>query len=74
MRFHEIAGGFRVPISSEERNILDLVVAGAVSNSDLDERQQEVARRMVGRGLLTRHHVKDEMIFVPSADPNLWRC
>ena len=52
MRFHEIASGLRVPVSSEEQRMLDRIAVDGSNISDMDERSQEVARRMVSRGLL----------------------
>ncbi len=54
MRFFEITSGVRMPVSCEEQAILDKAATGALRKVDLDERDQEVARRMVTRGLLNR--------------------
>ncbi len=53
MRWHEIASGLRVHVSGEERDILDRA-ADKLDDNELDERDQEVARQMVSRGLLRR--------------------
>jgi hypothetical protein len=55
MRYHEISAGTRVPVSSEEQDLLDLASEGVLDNSTLNDRQKEVARNMVSRGLLRRH-------------------
>lgn len=55
MRYHEISAGTRVPVSSEEQDLLDLSSKGVLDNNTLDDRQKEVARNMVSRGLLRRH-------------------
>lgn len=53
MRYYEITSGVRLPVSGEEQDILDKV-GSSLKKSSLDEREQEVARRMVTRGLLNR--------------------
>ncbi len=54
MRYFEIAGGIRMPISEEETALLDQAKDNLVEDSELDERNQEVARKMVSRGLFNR--------------------
>jgi hypothetical protein len=53
MRYFEIAGGFRMPINEEEQEVLTLIQESEleIEDSNLDERQQELARQMVSRGL-----------------------
>lgn len=49
--------GFQVPIGSEEQSILDKCTAKMYKNN-LDDREQEVARLMVSKGVL--HRLKDD--------------
>jgi hypothetical protein len=64
----------RVPISSEERDILTAVEEnGHLVRDDLDERKAEIARQMVTRGLLLRLRVDGNICFGPNADHNLRR-
>jgi hypothetical protein len=53
MLYVENTAGMRIPISKEEEEVLNKV-AGGVDKSSLDEREQEVARLMVTRGILKR--------------------
>lgn len=73
MRFFEIIGGFRVPVSGEESEILSLSDLAPLPEINMDERQQEVARLMVSRGLLRRHGKTGDMNYSPNYDPNLRR-
>ncbi len=75
MRFYEISSGFRVPISEEEQEIINLAAdEGKIAKSSLDERQQEVARMMVTRGLLIRERDEDDQIFLrPNSPDDIWR-
>lgn len=75
MRFYEISGGFRVPVSKEEQQIIDLALDasnGELMKSDLDERQQEVARIMVTKGLLRRLKDEDHLYFKVNSE-EIWR-
>jgi hypothetical protein len=55
MRYHEIASGLKIPISGEEQSILDMAQDSVIQQHNMDERGQEVIRRMVTRGLVSRH-------------------
>ena len=76
MRFHEISSGFRIPVSKEEQDVLDLISSkkGSVPKTDFDERQEEVARKMVTRGLLHRSKDSDGNIVISSNNiDDVWR-
>ena len=76
MRFHEIRGGLQIPVSSEEQDLIDLIESqegNFIEKKDLDERQQEVARKMVSRGVLDRAKRDGSLYFVVSKLDDLWR-
>lgn len=73
MRYYEIACGFRVPVSSEEQEVLDMVGHDESPNEDMDERTQEVARKMVSRGVLNRVVHDGKMHFKANSARNIWR-
>jgi hypothetical protein len=74
MRFFEISSGLRVPVSEEEQLLLDRAIAKKqVRHDDLNEREQEVARLMVSRGLLHRRKNDDGMFYEPNDAADLWR-
>jgi hypothetical protein len=73
MRYFEIAGGFRVPASADEMAILSLADGGNdIARNDLNDRQNEIARTMVSRGLLRRFKKDEVTFFRPNAD-DTWR-
>ena len=72
MRYFEIASSVQIPISCEEQDLLDKVKS-SFPRDDLDERDQEVARLMVSRGVL-RQVMKDQKVFYkPNSDKDIWR-
>lgn len=73
MRYFEIEGGFRMHINEEERELLDAAKENLLADEQLDERQQEVARKMVSRGLLIRHESDDKLYYAPNGLPDIWR-
>lgn len=74
MRFYEISSGLRIPVSEEEQELLDAISEkGSIGKSALDERQQEVARLMVSRGLLVREREDDAICFRPNSAADIWR-
>ena len=72
MRYFEIAGGSRIDISEEERDLLALANDN-VLEEDLDERNQEVALQMVSKGLLVRHEEDDKAYYKPNGLQNIGR-
>jgi hypothetical protein len=65
MKFIEIAGNLQIGITNEELVLLEKV-KGAVTHifkHQLDEREQEVARRMVHRGILVRSMYEGNICF-----------
>lgn len=74
MRYFEITSGMRVPISGEERALLNRVEeTGHIARDTLDEREAEIARQMVRRGVLVRLRVDGKVCFGANADHNLRR-
>jgi len=76
MRFHEIRGGIQIPVSSEEQDLIDLIESqegNFIKRSELDERQREVARKMVSRGVLDRTQRDGSLFYVVSRLDDLWR-
>lgn len=74
MRYFEISSGFRMPISEEEQALL---AKGddhkSIRADDLAEREGEVARLMVNRGLLDRHRDDKGMFYTVNDCADLWR-
>jgi hypothetical protein len=76
MRFREIRGGIQMPVSLEEQALIDLIESQEgefVQRSELDERQKEVARKMVSRGVLDRTQRDGSLYYVVSKLDDLWR-
>lgn len=75
MRYHEIASGLRLPVSSEERGLLDRAEEQhGLEHGSLDERDQEVARKMVSRGLLNRTRDQNQrIVYRVSSVKDIWR-
>lgn len=73
MRWCEIAGGIQIFLSREEQSIIDRVSKGRKPQSSFDEREQEIARRMVSRGVLRCVRVNDELHY-ECDHQDLWRC
>lgn len=75
MRFLDIRGGMRVPVSNEE-----MLVAERVKQHDeplprgaLNIREQELARQLVHRGVLDRVLIDERIHFVYNETDELWR-
>lgn len=76
MRFREIRGGLQIPVSNEEQGLIELIESREgqiVKRSELDERQKELARKMVSRGVLDRAQRDGSLYYVVSKLDDLWR-
>jgi hypothetical protein len=67
MKFIEIRGGLLQPVSNEENIILEMIKGHIkpMPKSLLDDRQKELARNLVTRGLLTRLMYEGQICFFP---------
>ena len=75
MRFLEIQGNFLVPISNEEMLVMEKVRSNPVPlpKKNLNERERELARQMVIRGLLNRIKIEDSVCFIQNDPDDVWR-
>lgn len=76
MRFREIRGGIQIPVSGEEQDLIDLIESkegNFIKRQELDERQREIARKMVSRGVLERTQQDGSLYYVVSGLDDLWR-
>jgi hypothetical protein len=74
MRWQEVAGGFTIPVSNEEEELLEQIRAeGSVPKKQLDDRQKELARQMVNKGNLIRIERDGEIAFKPNDLQKIWR-
>ena len=74
MKFIEIKGGWLQHVSNEENIILERVRGhqGPLPKAVLDEREQQLAKNLVNRGLLTRLMVEGKLCFVLNELEELW--
>ena len=62
------------PISNEENIILEKIKGhgGPMPKNLLDGREKELARSMVGRGILTRINFENKLCFLANGLDELW--
>lgn len=73
MRYHDIASGIKVPVYVEEQDLLARADKDDVACDQLGEREQELARLMVSRGLL-RYFTKNGRVFFRTiSSDDIWR-
>ena len=74
MKFIEIRGGILQPVSNEENIILERIKGHGepLPKSLLNYREQEVARNLVHRGLLTRSVIENKLCFLFNDIEDLW--
>lgn len=73
MRYFEIAGGLRLPIDDEENSLLEAAGDSQIADEDLSERGQEVARKMVSRGLFNRLNRDGKLYYEANGLQKVWR-
>ena len=72
MRYVETTAGLRVPVSGEEQEIFDKA-GDKLYKKSLDEREKEVARKMVSRGVLNRRQDEDGSLYFVKNSKKLTR-
>jgi hypothetical protein len=76
MRYFEISSGLRLPICAEEKELLDYIgkqTRKTIDAAELSERQSELARRMVSRGLLRFHRKDNQLCYQIDSVDDIWR-
>lgn len=75
MRFVEIRGGLRLPISNEELLVSEKVRTNMqpYPKGSLNLRERELARQLVHRGVLDRVMIDEEIHFVYNDEEDLRR-
>lgn len=66
MKFIEFAGSVLQPVSNEENVLLEKVkeFQNPLPKENLNEREQQLAKQLVNRGILTRIRRQDKLYFV----------
>lgn len=74
MKFIEVCGGFLQPVSNEENIIVERVrgYGKPLPKSVLNERERELARNLVKRGLLTRAMIENKLCFIVNDIEEIW--
>lgn len=74
MRFIEIRGNTLVPVSNEEMLLVEKVKGSIdpLTAKQLDEREGEVARQLVHRGVLTRTKIDGVNCFIYNELEDIW--
>jgi hypothetical protein len=73
MRYQEIASGLRIAVSCEEQELLDKAKGEPFPKQDLDERDQELARLMVSKGILDQYLHDQQVFYHISSANDIWR-
>lgn len=75
MRYIEIKGGIQLPLSNEERKLYEQIEeAKVVQAEELEERDAELARKMMSRGALLMIENEDETIaYAVNRLEEMWR-
>lgn len=74
MRFYEISSGMRLPVNEEEQTLINRATESKrIRFEELEERDGEVARLMVSRGLLNRDQDDEGEFYTVNDCADLWR-
>jgi hypothetical protein len=76
MRFREFQGGIQMPVSLEEEALIKKIddsKEGITEKDELDERELELARKMVSRGLLNRFRTNEKTFYMVNKLEDVWR-
>jgi hypothetical protein len=79
MRIHELLNGLRTPLSNEESRLVKKIKNHCEEHDEpffratLDEREQEVAKNLVSRGVLTRTKKDGKICYKVCSASSVWR-
>jgi hypothetical protein len=74
MRYHEIASGMRVFVSSDEQAIINRASGeNGVARDDLDERDRTIADQIVSKGLIRCMKTDGKVTYKAIAATDIWR-
>lgn len=69
MRYHEVSAGLQIPTYVEEQDLLARADEQDVPKDSLNDREQELARLMVSRGVM-RYFKKHDRVFFRTISVN----
>ena len=66
MKFIEIVGNIRVPVSNEEQLVAEMIkrTSEPFPRKKLNIRERELARQLVHKGIIDRVMIEEELYFV----------
>jgi len=70
MRFVEFTSGLQTFVTKEEQELIETMSKGPVKKRDLNEREQQVARRLTEKSILTRQKQDDSIYYKLSKAAN----
>ena len=70
MRFVEFTSGLQTFVTKEEQDLIETMSKGPVNKRDLREREQQVARRLTEKSILTRQKQDDSIYYKLSKAAN----
>lgn len=70
MRFVEFTSGLQTFVTKEEQDLIETMSKGPVNKRDLSEREQQVARRLTEKSILTRQKQNDSIYYKLSKAAN----
>jgi hypothetical protein len=73
MRFIEILGGLQAPITNEEDTLVNKIIQErSMPKKKLDEREQEIARKLTSRGILKRVKIEGDTFYKINSLEQVW--
>ena len=64
MRWYEIEGRLQIPVSNEEHDLCNLIrEKNHLKKDELDEHQQEIARLLIRRDVITKQLINGDIYF-----------
>ena len=74
MRIRQVRGGLAIAINNEEETLVKRIEEGGITDRDaLSEREVEIARSLVSRGVLTKSFKEGKVLFRFNDLEDFWR-
>jgi len=75
MRYFEISSGLRVPVDSEEHDLVDFIKdnKNKIYKSSLQERDQVICQKLISKGIVNINKDDKGIFYSLNSNIDLWR-
>ncbi len=74
MKLYDVSAGFQTLVSNEEHDLIQKIAqTGHMLRREMTEREQQVARSLINKMVLTRSHMDNKLVYHLCSAQDNWR-